>query len=368
VTGRIEFGFAATAVDAPGAPDSMLYQSLLAECERNRSLGFTTAWALEHHFSDYFPTPDILLLLANLAPRFPGMGLGTAVIVTPWHNPLRLAEQIAMLSVLGEGPLHLGLGRGTAKFEFDAFDTDMEESRQRFQESWEILQLALTGEPFSYTGEYCRVPREVRVRPRPARERLHFYGAIGSPASAEIMGRLGLAPICTSIGNMEMQAATIQNWKAAATERGMDTEDVTLPILVNCIVAGTDEAAVEDAKDFMPRYMQAQVDHYQVDVTPWENLKSYEAWKRIFDGTASRTDPENIPPWTQWQLIGSPETVVEKTKLFAAAGFNHFILHFGTPGVPLEARTRWATMFAREVAPAFAPASRAASAPQTALR
>ena len=120
MTGEIEFGFATTAVDAPGATDSELYRSLLAECERNQSLGFTTAWALEHHFSDYFPTPDTLLLLANLAPRFPDLGLGTAVLVTPWHHPLRLAEQIAMLSVLGAAPLHLGLGRGTAKFEFES--------------------------------------------------------------------------------------------------------------------------------------------------------------------------------------------------------------------------------------------------------
>src|SRR5262249_36310561 len=169
MTGGIEFGIAATAVDEPGAPHAAMYRSLLAECELNRSLGFTTAWALEHHFSDYFPTPDILLLLGNLAPRFPDLGLGTAVIVTPWHNPLRLAEQIAMLSVLADAPLHLGLGRGTAKFEFDAFDMDMEESRQRFQESWEILQLALAGEPFSYKGELYQVPREVRVRPRPAK-------------------------------------------------------------------------------------------------------------------------------------------------------------------------------------------------------
>jgi alkanesulfonate monooxygenase SsuD/methylene tetrahydromethanopterin reductase-like flavin-dependent oxidoreductase (luciferase family) len=360
VSRDIEFGFATTAVDAPGATDAELYASLLAECERNQSLGFTTAWALEHHFSDYFPTPDILLLLANLAPRFPDLGLGSAVVVTPWHQPLRLAEQIAMLSVLGEQPLHLGLGRGTAKFEFDAFSLDMEESRQRFEECWEILRLAMTGEPFTYAGAVYSVPREIRIRPRPARDRIHFYGAIGSPSSAEIMGRLGLPPICTSIGNLEMQAATIQNWRTAAAGAGMDTEDASLPILVNCIVAPTDEQAVDEAKEYMPRYMQAQVDHYQVDVTPWENVKSYEAWKRIFDGTAARTDPENIPAWTQWQLIGSPETVIEKTRRFAAAGFNHFILHFGTPGVPLGARTRWATMFAREVAPAFAPAPRPA--------
>ena len=78
MTRGIEFGFATTAVDAPGASDAELYASLLAECELNRSLGFTTAWALEHHFSDYFPTPDVLLLLANIAPRFPDLALGVA--------------------------------------------------------------------------------------------------------------------------------------------------------------------------------------------------------------------------------------------------------------------------------------------------
>src|SRR5438132_1375488 len=102
----VEFGFAATAVDAPGASDAELYRSLLDECEHNQSLGFSTAWALEHHFSDYFPTPDVMVLLSHIAARYPGLGLGTAVIVTPWHNPLRLAEQIAMLSVLSESSLH----------------------------------------------------------------------------------------------------------------------------------------------------------------------------------------------------------------------------------------------------------------------
>jgi alkanesulfonate monooxygenase SsuD/methylene tetrahydromethanopterin reductase-like flavin-dependent oxidoreductase (luciferase family) len=181
---------------------------------------------------------------------------------------------------------------------------------------------------------------------------VRFYGAIGSLGAGS--GRLGLPPICTSIGNMEM-AATIQNWRGGGRAA---IEHVTLPIW-STHRGGDGRRAVDEARSSC-RYMQAQVDHYQVDVTPWENVKSYEAWRRIFDGTSSRTNPENIPPWTQWQLIGSPETVIEKTRLFASAGFNHFILHFGTPGVPRDARTRWATMFAREVAPAFAPASRTA--------
>lgn len=351
----VEFGFAATAVDAPGASDEELYRSLLAECEHNRSLGYTTAWALEHHFSDYFPTPDVVVLLGHIAARFPDLGLGTAVIVTPWHNPLRLAEQIAMLSVLSERPLHLGLGRGTARFEFDAFGLDMEESRLRFKEAWDILQLALTGEPFTYGGEIYSAPKEIRIRPRPNRERIHFYGAIGSPESAGIMGRLGLPPICTSIGDYERQAETLRTWATAAEESGQST-DVTFPILIECIVADTDDEAMVQAREYKPRFAQAMVDHYQTETTDWENTKSYEAWKKIFSGIRARTIPENIDPWTHWQLIGSPETVQRKTRKFMEAGFNHFILHFATPGVPRSVRHEWAARFAHDVAPEISPA------------
>ena len=93
----VEFGCVVAAAGAPGASDHDLYRGMLADCELYSQLGYGTAWVLEHHFSDYFPTPDVLVLLGHVAARLPDLGLGTAVIVTPWHNPLRLAEQIAML-------------------------------------------------------------------------------------------------------------------------------------------------------------------------------------------------------------------------------------------------------------------------------
>ena len=201
-----------------------------------------------------------------------------------------------MLSVLGDQPLHLGLGRGTAKFEFDAFSLDMEESRQRFQECWEILQLAMTGEPFTYTGGMYSVPREVRVRPRPARDRVHFYGAIGSPSSAEIMGRLRpAARSAPRSGTWRCRPPRSRTGRRPRPSAAWTPRTSRCPILVNCIVAPTDEQAVDEAKEFMPRYMQAQVDHYQVDVTPWENVKSYEAWRRIFDGTVVADEPREHP-------------------------------------------------------------------------
>ena len=348
----IDFGFVASAAGAPGVSDSETYQNILGDCEEYSALGYTTAWILEHHFSDYFPTPDPVALLHFIAARFPQLNLGTCVIVTPWYEPLRLAGAIAQLNTLADSELHLGLGRGAAKYEYDRFGRDMEESRPRFKETLDILRLALRGEPFTYEGKIFQITKETRVRPRTNAEKIHFYGAIGSPGSAEIMAELGIPPMCTTIGDYEAQKRTLDAWKEKARSKGVLT-DVKFPIMVNCIIADTDEQAIEEAQLYMPRFMQAQVDHYTVDETDWENIKSYEAWKRIFSGLKSRCDPEKIPAWTKWQFVGTPETVRKRVQAYIDAGFNTFLIHTATPGVPIEPRRRWTRRFASEVAPHF---------------
>jgi alkanesulfonate monooxygenase SsuD/methylene tetrahydromethanopterin reductase-like flavin-dependent oxidoreductase (luciferase family) len=353
----VEFGFVASAADAPGTPDHALYRTVLDDVEYHAELGYTTAWLIEHHFSDYFPTPSPLLLASHIAARFPELSLGTCVLVTPWYQPLRLAGEIAMLSLLTDQPLHLGLGRGTAKYEFDAFGLDMSESRQRFQEAWEILSLALRSEPFSYQGTYLQVPKRITVRPRVAgisSDRIHFYGAIGSPGSAEVMARLGLPPICTTIGDFDTQVGILRSWESAAAASGTATADATRPIMINCIVADTDAEAVRLAQEYIPRFMQAQVDHYTPDEVNWEKLESYRAWKGQFAGMKTKTNPANIPAWADFQLVGSPDTVARKTARYIEAGFNHIFVHAATPGVPAKVRREWTERFAREVAPRFA--------------
>jgi alkanesulfonate monooxygenase SsuD/methylene tetrahydromethanopterin reductase-like flavin-dependent oxidoreductase (luciferase family) len=349
----VEFGCVVAAAGAPDSSDRELYQGMLGDCELYSELGFGTVWVLEHHFSDYFPTPDPAVQIAHLAGRYPELGFGTCVIVTPWHNPLRLAGQIAMLTQLTDRPLHLGLGRGTAKFEYDAYGLDMGEARARFQESWEIVRTAMTGRPFTYAGKYLSVPKEICIRPEPRTSNLRFYGAIGSPDSAGIMAGLGLPPICNTIGDLDSQAATLRGWADAATAAGMDVTGATFPLMIDCIVADTDEEAVQEACLYKPRFMQAQIDHYAPHATDWANTPGYQAWQRIFAGMEKRTRPEGIVPWCRWQLVGSPETVRHRLRDYLDVGFNHVILHFSTPGIPAEVRRRWASRFATDVAPYF---------------
>ena len=259
----VDFGFVAAAVGDEGMTDAEMYREILADCELGQALGYGSAWMIEHHFSDYFPTPNPLAFLSFLAARFPDLALGTCVLVTPWYEPLRLAEEIAQLNLLTAQPLHLGMGRGTAVYEYEAFGISMEESRQRFAETYEVVKTALAGGKFSYQGKHLSVPKKVELRPRTDTGKIHFYGAVGgSPDSGSVMARLGLAPMMTAFSNLPLQRSVLQAWKDEAASLGLDIADARYPMMINCIMADTDEEALALAKTYIPRFQQAQIDHY----------------------------------------------------------------------------------------------------------
>src|SRR6202171_6810280 len=89
-------------------------------------LGFDVLWSVEHHFNDYSFCPDNLQLMSYLASECPDVALGTAAVILPWHDPLRVAEQVSVLDMLSKGRLRLGLGRGLARREFAAFRLSMD--------------------------------------------------------------------------------------------------------------------------------------------------------------------------------------------------------------------------------------------------
>ena len=114
------------------------------------------------------------------------------VCVLPWHDPLRVAEQVSMLDALSGGRVILGIGRGTGRVEFDGFQVEMPEARTRFAESADMILTGLERGWVEYDGEFIHQPR-VDLRPRPAKSfRGRTYAAAISPESAEIMARMGV--------------------------------------------------------------------------------------------------------------------------------------------------------------------------------
>ena len=128
-----------------------------------------------------------------------------------------------MLSLLTDAPLYIGLGRGNAPLEYEAFDVAMAEANDRFDECLAIVRLALQGEPFTYKGKYLRVPREIRLRPTPRLDKMMFLGAVGQPSSGAKLAKLGLPPMLTGHSPLEAQRQILTAWDETTQQIGGDT-------------------------------------------------------------------------------------------------------------------------------------------------
>ena len=352
----IRFGFQAAPASDTHKSDQALYREVMDDCALGQRLGYDAAWLLEHHFSDYYPTPSPLLFMAHIAAAFPDLSLGTSVLVLPWYHPLRLAEEIAMLNSMTNGTLHLGIGRGTARMEYDAYNVDMNEARARFAECYRIVEKGLTGEPFTHDGTFWQIKQPIRIRPEPVAKKVHFYGAIGSPASAEVMGDLGVAPICLSTFPDKLLTGILERWRARASAAA--AREAILPISVKMFIADSDEEARDLGRRYYPPYFALQCTHYESDANPWADIPEYRDFSRMFANLRKLTDPGELGPFMASNLVGSPATICRRIDALVALGFNYFMVSCATPGTPIELRQAMMTRFAREVCPRYSRAMR----------
>src|SRR5437868_10118764 len=106
-------------------------------------LGFDSVWSAEHHFTDYHMCPNVAQFLTWVASRTERVQLGSMVMVLPWHDPVRLAEEVSVLDHMSGGRGILGVGRGLGRHEFDGFRLNMAEARPRFTEHLEAIRSGL---------------------------------------------------------------------------------------------------------------------------------------------------------------------------------------------------------------------------------
>lgn len=363
MTRDLSFGFVVAPVGGADLDDAALYQEVIADCRYGQSLGYDSAWMLEHHFSDYFPTPSPLLFMAHVAAHCPGLSFGSSVLVAPWYHPLRLLGEISMLSNLTDGNLHIGVGRGTAKMEYDAFGVDMETARDRLRECLDIVRLGLSGEPFTYAGAHFNIGREVRVRPTPQGERVKLFGAIGSPESARLTGEMGVAPLNICQFPFHILEKMLTSWNDGAAAAGFE-DNGHRPVVAHCLMADSDDEAYEMARQYLSAFFLLQRQHYESDSEPWTDIKGYEQFNRYFGNLIALSEPANIDKFSAHNMIGSAKTVAAQVEKLRAIGFNHIMVHPATVGVPRAVRHDTLARFAAEVAPNFSGTFKAPVAAQ----
>src|ERR1700710_3207829 len=114
----MKVGIALNMLSQAGRPDTAVINEHLQLGDLAEPLGFDSLFALEHHFTGYAMSPSPLQLLSYYAGRTHKITLGTCVIVLPWHDPIRVAEQIALLDVISGGRPLVGVGRGAAAIQY----------------------------------------------------------------------------------------------------------------------------------------------------------------------------------------------------------------------------------------------------------
>src|SRR5262245_11882155 len=131
--------------------------------------GYDAVWLAEHHFSSFSVCPSVHMMGVMAAARTKRLRIGTGVSLAPFYNPLRLAEEVALLDVLSGGRVNWGAGRGFERSEFKAFGIPGEESAARFHETADIVLKAWTSEKLTYQGKYYSYDG-VEVLPKPVQE------------------------------------------------------------------------------------------------------------------------------------------------------------------------------------------------------
>ena len=138
-------------------PSPTVYDNAIEQAELADKLGFNTVWLAEHHFSSYGYLPYPLMMAIKIAERTKSIRVGTAVLVLPLHHPIKLAEEIAMADQLTNGRIEIGFGRGYQEYEFDRLGVDINENREMFDESLEIISKALQEDTITYDGKYYQI-------------------------------------------------------------------------------------------------------------------------------------------------------------------------------------------------------------------
>jgi alkanesulfonate monooxygenase SsuD/methylene tetrahydromethanopterin reductase-like flavin-dependent oxidoreductase (luciferase family) len=147
-------------------PLNSVYEAALERFSIMDQAGYDAVWLAEHHFSGFSVCPSVHIMGTMAAARTRRLRIGTAVSLAPFYNPLRLAEEVALLDVLSGGRVNWGAGRGFERSEFAAFGIPGEESASRFHETVDIVLKAWTSERLTYAGKYYQYDG-VEVLPKP---------------------------------------------------------------------------------------------------------------------------------------------------------------------------------------------------------
>jgi len=311
-------------------------------------LGFDAAWVGEEHFYSFGICPSPQIFLTALARETTRLRLGTAISLLIFENPLRKAEDFAMLDILSNGRLNFGVGRGSVNKHFEGFRIAPQQSRARYKEALEIIRQAWTRKRFSYEGQFWQIP-DIAVSPKPL-QKPHppiYQGTISEESfeAAGIQGDSAFVVPWLTAPHPEM-ARRVNTYRTLLKERGHT--NVPPPCFIFFLFIDKDyRTALVEGRECTRRY----VDQISTIVPPTvlAQLLDSNPLKQFLDLIHSL--PEDLE---QRAVVGTPRDCRRRlAELRDEFGIEHiaFYLHAGARDI--NRARRGLELFATEVLPEF---------------
>jgi len=334
-----------------------VYHETLAELAMAESLGFETAWLVEHHFMPEYShssAPD--LFLAAASQRTQQLRLGHAIVPLPYHHPVHVAERLATLDVLSDGRVEFGFGRGFSPREYTAFGVDMADSRRYTEESLAVLRQSFSGRPVSFSGQHFQLedaailPQVVQT-PHPP-----LWMATVSPESFDLAARLGVGALVGPFKPWFMVREDLRRYRRSwEAEHGSgppaygQNPQVAMTLGIHCAPdARTARAHARQGVEWFYERLLGQTRPVLKRL-----YEGYEYYRRLgrFRPLLERAANLRLLDTLGMAVVGDPAHCRERLGRLQEAGVDRLLLAFGAGAMPPAQVADGMRCFAEEVMP-----------------
>ena len=332
-------------------PDDQVWDEELALARLAADLGFDVLWSVEHHFNDYSFCPDNLQLMSYLAAVCRDIDLGTAAVILPWHDPLRVAEQVSVLDYLCQGRFRFGIGRGLARREFAAFRGTMDESRERFDEASDLILTALHTGFMEGHGKFYPQPR-TEIRPRPRKSFAgRLYAVASSDDSVAAAARLNarMVMFADRPGPIRMPAIN----KHRELVRQIHGVEAAPPLLADfCVCTPTMDGAEDLARRYMGKFVESNFYHYELLGEHFSTVKGYDAYAQKIALAKELGMDGIVSAFMEAAVWGTPDRILRKLEeRRGIVGAFEVATSFRFGGTPRDVAETGLRLYAKEVLP-----------------
>jgi alkanesulfonate monooxygenase SsuD/methylene tetrahydromethanopterin reductase-like flavin-dependent oxidoreductase (luciferase family) len=331
---RLSFGYLYDFRNPPQwrKPWETLYAETLDVITETEKLGFGGAWLPEHHLAEdgYLPSP--LTVLAAVAARTSRMRIGTGVALAPLYNPVRFATDAALIDILSNGRLDLGLAIGYRNRETAAFGVDFTRRGARFDEFLQIVTRLWAGETVDFEGKHFQI-RGALLRPPAPRGRIPLYiGGFAEKAMNRVArygeGYIGSPDVC------DLYAAKL-------AEQGKDVSAARIRVTgLTTVVARDPDAAMDELAPYFLHVNNTYSEFFAEDQAlgmAGMKLRSLDEYKAS----------------GELQILTPDAAIAMFKDMQMRMPIEHFMMAM-PPGLPAGRFLRYAEDFAKDVLPAFA--------------